>query len=367
MLSTLRSFAMTCALAALALPGAAQSAEGGAGTPAAAAPATGTPPAANAAPTRVEPACRVDKVRVHGPSLEGNLAGDDATRDVYVYLPPGYCKGFKRYPVIYYLHGYGVTADVYKDTVLKIPADTDAAMTAGKPQFIIVMPDAFTKLGGSFYANSPVIGDWETFIAKDLVAWVDSKYRTIRKREGRGLAGHSMGGYGTLRVGMKYPEVFAAIHAASSPAFELAPNAETTQKELARMKPDMKAESRGTSFSNMAKSAAWAPNPQKPPFYFDLPFDADGKAVPLVPEKWAANSPLLLVEQNVPALKSFRGVALDVGNQDGLQAANTQLDAALTRLGVPHEYEIYEGTHGNRIGARFIEKVLPFFAKHLTR
>ncbi len=139
---------------------------------------------------------------------------------------------------------------------------------------------------------------------------MDSRYRTIRKREGRGLAGHSMGGYGTLRVGMKYPDVFAAIYAASSPAFDLAPDAQATQKELARMTPDMKVESRGASFSNMAKSAAWTPNPQKPPFYFDLPFDAEGKAVPLVPEKWAANSPLLMVEQNVPALKRLRGVAL---------------------------------------------------------
>jgi enterochelin esterase-like enzyme len=342
MLKAFRSFAIGCVLAAAVLPCAALSAE------------------------QKAAAGQVEKVRVHGTALDGNLAGDDATRDVYVYLPPGYTKGSKRYPVIYYLHGYGVTADVYKDTVLKIPASTDAAMNAGTQQFIIVMPDAFTRLGGSFYANSPVIGDWETFIAKDLVAWVDRKYRTIRSREGRGLAGHSMGGYGTLRVGMKHPEVFAAIYAASSPAYEPAPNAEATKKELARMTPGIRAESRGTSFSIMAKSAAWAPNPQKPPFYFDLPFDADGKQVPLAAEKWAANSPLLLAGQNVPALKSFRGIALDVGDQDGLRDANSQLDAELTRLGVPHEYEVYEGTHGNKVGERFIGKVLPFFAKHLA-
>lgn len=342
MLKAIRSFAIACALSAAVLPCAVLAAE------------------------QQAPAGKVEKVRVHGAALDGNLAGDDATRDVYVYLPPGYGKGSKRYPVIYYLHGYGVTADVYKDVVLKIPASTDAAMNAGAQQFIIVMPDAFTRLGGSFYANSPVIGDWETFIAKDLVAWVDQKYRTIRGRDGRGLAGHSMGGYGTLRVGMKHPEVFAAIYAASSPAYDLAPDAEATKKELARMVPGIKAESRGTSFSIMAKSAAWVPNPQKPPFHFDLPFDADGKPVPLVAEKWAANSPLLLAEQNVPALKSFRGIALDVGDKDGLKDSNTQLDAALTRLNVPHTFEVYEGTHGDRIGARFIDKVLPFFAKHLT-
>jgi enterochelin esterase-like enzyme len=147
----------------------------------------------------------MEKSRVESPALAGNLQGNDAQRDVHVYLPPGYAKGNKRYPVVYFLHGYAVTADVYVNDVLKIPAATDAAMSAGTPEFIVVMPDAFTRFGGSFYGNSPVIGDWESWIAKDLVSWVDKKYRTVARREGRGLAGHSMGGYGTLRIGMKYP------------------------------------------------------------------------------------------------------------------------------------------------------------------
>jgi enterochelin esterase-like enzyme len=342
----IRSLVMLCAVGALVVTGVAPAAEGNA------AAAAG-------------PAGKVEKVRVHGSSLEGNLAGDDATRDVYVYLPPGYGKGRQRYPVIYFLHGFGVTAEVYKDAVLRIPAATDAVMGAGSPEFIIVMPDAFTRLGGSFYHSSPVIGDWETFIAKDLVAWVDSKYRTVARRDGRGLAGHSMGGYGTLNVGMRYPEVFAALYAMSSPALNLAPEAAATQTELKRMTPDMKAVPRGASFSNLAKSAAWAPNPLNPPFYFDLPFDTDGKPVPLVAEKWIANSPAVAVDQHVPALKSFRGLALDVGDQDGLREGNILLASALERRGVPHEFEVYEGTHGNKIGPRFIEKVLPFFARHL--
>src|SRR5690606_31842471 len=91
----------------------------------------------------------------------------------------------------------------------------------------------------------------------------------------------------------------------------------------------------------------------------------DGEALPLVQGKWAANSPLVTVDQHVPALNSFRGLSLDVGDEDGLEATNTQLAAALTRLGVPHGYEIYPGTHGNRVGERFIEKVLTFFEQHL--
>jgi S-formylglutathione hydrolase FrmB len=280
-------------------------------------------------------------------------------------VPPSYAKSKKRYPVIYFLHGYAVTADVYVNEVLKIPTATDAVMSSGAPEAIIVMPDAFTRFGGSFYSNSPTIGDWESFIAKDLVAWVDSHYRTLAKRESRGLSGHSMGGYGTLRIGMKYPQVFGALYAMSSALMMQAPGVETTKTQLARMTADLKSEVKNSANSMQAQASAWAPNPQNPPFYFDLPFDADGQPISLVAEKWIANSLLVTVDQNVPALKSFRAIALDVGNADGLSVNNTLFSEALRRLSVVHEYEVYEGTHGNRVGARFISNVLPFFAKHL--
>jgi S-formylglutathione hydrolase FrmB len=308
---------------------------------------------------------KLEKVRVNSPSLAGNLQGNDAERDVHVYLPPGYAQGSKRYPVIYFLHGYAVTADVYVTGVLNIPAAFDTAMSAGVLEAIIVLPDAFTRFGGSFYSNSPTIGDWESFIAKDLVAWVDSRYRTLARRESRGLSGHSMGGYGTMRIGMKYPQVFGALYAMSSALMMQAPTAESTKTQLARMTPDLKSESRSSTNGMQAQASAWAPNPQNPPFFFDLPFDADGKPVPLVAEKWTANSPLVMVDQFVPALKSYRGILMDVGNADGLAASNTLFAAALKRLGIAHEYEIYEGTHGNRVGARFASQGLGFFAKHL--
>ena len=313
-----------------------------------------------------QPAGTLEKIRVHGPALAGNLQGNDATRDVHVYLPPGYAGSNKRYPVVYFLHGYAVTADIYVNDVLRIPASTDAAMAAGAREVIVVMPDAFTRFGGSFYSNSPTIGDWETFIAKDLVAHIDGRYRTLAKRESRGLSGHSMGGYGTLRIGMKHPEVFAALYAMSSAAdTRTPPDAEASKTQHERMKGEIKAEPRSMSNGALAQASAWAPNPQKPPYFLDLPFDADGKPVPLVAERFIANSPLVMVDQNVPALKSYRGIMLDVGDQDGLQAGNARFAEALTRLGVSHQYEVYEGTHGNKIGARFVENVLPFFEKHL--
>jgi len=307
----------------------------------------------------------LQQISVNSPSLEGNLNGDSADRDVYVYLPEGYADTDKRYPVVYFLHGYAVDAAVYVNNVLNLPGSVDEA---GINEFILVMPDAFNKYGGSMYSNSPVIGDWERWIANDLVTYIDSHYRTISERESRGLSGHSMGGYGTLRIGMKYPDVFGALYAMSSCCLlNNAPSQERVEAELSRMTEGFEFYQSGTFANSMqAQAAAWAPNPDNPPYFIDLPF-RDGEELPLVQRKWTANSPLVFVDQYVPALQQYRGIFLDVGDEDGLEATNTLFDAALTRLGVEHGYEVYAGNHGNRVGQRFIDNVLPFFATHLNR
>ena len=156
----------------------------------------------------------VEQVKVHGKSLEANLEGDSPDRDVFVYLPPSYATDTnRRYPVVYFLHGYSVHAERYWN-LMTVPATADKQMDAGTVrEFILVHPDAYTIYSGSMYSNSPTTGDWEAYITHDLVDYIDSHYRTIAGRDSRGLAGHSMGGYGTLRIGMKHPEVYSAIYA----------------------------------------------------------------------------------------------------------------------------------------------------------
>ena len=113
-----------------------------------------------------------------------------------------------------------------------------------------------------------------------------------------------------------------------------------------------------------AQAAAWAPNPMNPPQYFDLP-TKDGVVQPLIAAKWVANSPLVMVDQYVPNLKQYRAIAIDVGDADPLGAANKDLDQSLTRLGIGHTFEVYEGNHTSRVRERFETKVIPFFAEHL--
>lgn len=224
---------------------------------------------------------------------------------------------------------------------------------------ILVFPDAFTVYDGSMFSSSPTTGDWETYIAEDLVAHIDSRYRTIANRGVRGLAGHSMGGYGTVRIGMKHPEVFSALYAMSSCCLMNDP------QRLLPGAPANRPPSPALAKALFAQAAAWAPDTLNPPKYFDLP-TKNGELQPLTAAKWTANSPLVMVDQYVPGLKAYRAIAIDVGTKDPFLATNTQLDQALTRLGVAHSFETYDGNHGNRITARFAARVLPFFSGKLA-
>jgi enterochelin esterase-like enzyme len=153
---------------------------------------------------------KFEKITVHGKSLEGNLEGDSPDRDVLVYMPPSYATNpNRRYPVVYFLHGYGIGAQAQWNA-MTVPQSVDAALAAGAKEMILVLPDSFTVHNGSMYSTSPTTGDWETFMAEELVAYIDGHYRTVATRASRGLAGHSMGGYGAFRIGMKHPEVPAA-------------------------------------------------------------------------------------------------------------------------------------------------------------
>lgn len=308
----------------------------------------------------------LEQARVFGPSLAGNLDGDDPEREVFVYLPPGYHDTDKRYPVIYFLHGYAATAEIYAAGVLGLPGSADKAIAAGTEATIIVLPDASTIYGGSMYSNSPTIGDWETFISDELTTYIDEHYRTIAKRESRGLSGHSMGGYGTVRIGMKRPDTFAVLYAMSACCLlNQAPEQEAVEAQITRMAEGSIKNAGGFSNAMQAQASAWAPNPDNAPYFFDLPF-FDGEALPLVQNKWIANSPLIFVDQYVPGLKQYKAIKLDVGDKDSLSVSNAQLDAALTRLGVKHGFEVYDGDHGNRIGQRFLEELLPFFSEYLV-
>jgi S-formylglutathione hydrolase len=313
----------------------------------------------------------VERIKVHGRALEGNLEGDSPDRDVMVYLPPSYkTMTRQRYPVIYLLHGFTDDTDHWWGIVphfVSVPRAMDKALERGvSKEMILVMPNAYTRYLGSMYSSSPATGDWEEYVANELVTYIDAHYRTIPDVNSRGLAGHSMGGYGTVRIGMKRPDVFSGIYAMSACCLSpgRAPDAERGRRaEQVRSPEEVKDLDFGMK-AMFASAAAWSPNPRNPPLYLDLP-TRDGQPRPEVLAKWAANAPLAMIDQHIAHLKRLRAVAFDVGTKDRLAPGSKSLDEILTSYEIPHTYETYEGDHVNRVEERLETKVFAFFSDRL--
>jgi S-formylglutathione hydrolase len=315
----------------------------------------------------------VEHITVHGKALEGNLEGDSPDRDVTVYLPPSYARDQnRRFPVIYLLHGYGGRDNTFTERLASLQESADRLGSA--PFFsepIVVMPNAFTLHKGSMYSSSQTIGDWERFIADDLVGYIDGHYRTLPARVSRGLAGHSMGGYGALRIGMKRPDVFMSLYIMSACCLSANRNPRPdaiAAAEAIKTREQAEEAARAPGFgpsTTLASAAAWSPNPKNPPLFLDLPVK-DGKVRPDIVAKWVANSPLEMLEQHAEGLKSYYAIAVEIGTMDTLLASNKQLHEALTRLRIPHSYEEYDGDHTNRVRERIERNVLPFFSKNLV-
>ncbi|MBB6251127.1 alpha/beta hydrolase [Nitrospirillum iridis] len=311
----------------------------------------------------------VDHIKVHGAALEGSLEGDAAGRDVFVLLPPGYAAHpHKRYPVLYALHGYSIGAAQWMAEI-HVPQTVEGAFAQGAREMIVVLPDAKTVHNGSMYSGSVTTGDFETFIARDLVGYIDAHYRTIAARESRGLAGHSMGGYGTARIGMRHADVFGALYMLSPCCLSpRTPGAVDPATEAALEAVKTPADSAALPFmarAQLATAAAWSPNPLNPPLYLDLPVK-DGAARPDVLAKWAANAPLTFIDQYVGALRRYRAIAIDVGDQDGLRVDAAKLHEALDAYHIPNTFEIYPGTHTSHVAFRIQDQVLPFFSRTLN-
>ena len=319
----------------------------------------------------------VEHIKVHGTSLEGNLEGDAVDRDVIVFLPPGYEKDSKRhYPVVYALHGYSIGAEQWTHEI-HVPQTIEGAFAQGEKDMIVVLPDSKTIYNGSMYSSSATTGDFEKFISHDLVAYIDAHYRTIPDRQSRGLVGHSMGGYGASRIGMKHPDVFGALYIMSpccmspmggsaTPDEQQKDRAIANEKKVAAAKSpaDLAAQSPGFAAAQFATAAAWAPDPKNPPLYFDLP-TKDGVPQPEILAKFTANSPLSFVDQYIGNLKQYRAIAMDVGDQDGLRFDAAKLHNILDSYGIANSFEIYSGTHTSAVAVRFQNYVMPFFSKNL--
>lgn len=309
---------------------------------------------------------------LYSANLENDM-GESPTRALSVYLPPGYEQGGQRYPVIYYLHGFLNNHTLWPQMVEVL--DYAIASRRIRP-FILVVSDQRTTYDGSFYSNSGLYGNWEDFTAFDLVSYMDSHYRTLPDPGSRGITGHSMGGYGALKLAMRHPDIFGSVYALSPGALtivrEYGPNSDT-YSDLAKIQTVEALQQTYFPKVIVAFAKSWSPNPDNPPFYCDIPFEIEGEqwvARPDVLAKWHANMPLHMIEAHLENLKKLRAIKLDWGRNAG-ERFTQQCDMFSQRLenaGITHFAEEYIGTHTSGIftrDGRVPNDMLPFFETYL--
>lgn len=308
-----------------------------------------------------------------------NPGGENPTRRVSVYLPPDYETTSNRYPVIYFLHGFSWSdslqfANDHLDKLL------DKAIFNGKIRpVIVVVPDHYTLYRGSFYTNSELTGNWADFTAKELVKFIDGKYRTLSDAESRGITGHSMGGYGSIKIGMMFPEVFSCVYALSPGLLgfykEFGPYGDGYR--IAQSTPTREELLQGHRFFGnvvVALGQAFSPNLNKPPFFADLPFSYVDNHLIIdykVLEQWNRHSPIEMVDSYLENLKKLNAIKFDWGRNeefDHIPLTCNIFSQKLENLGIIHFAEEYIGTHGNKVytdDGRVITDMLPFFNEYL--
>jgi len=355
------------------------------------------------------------EIVIPAPSLSDNLLGDPSEQPVSIYLPPSYdSSSDKRYPVVYLLHGFTGTnrtwmIDPDGPDLKPVPGSAngnyqhegvlqserlDSIMAAGiVPELIIVAPNGRNTYKHSFYVNSPVTGNWEDYVVEDVVGFIDAHFRTIPTASSRGIAGHSGGGNGALYLAMRHPQVFASVYAmspcCSGANFSLPSLVATETGEPNQFWQDvytsigslssldqlpMVFTDRPEDFyrnAELAAAAAFAPNPDRPPFYGDYLFELrEGHLVrnENAYERRMDHSVYRLIEKHEDALRSLRGMFIDWGEHEmePLALGNAEFVEALALRRIPYISEIYAGGyHGNMITERLESRGLKFFAETL--
>lgn len=307
--------------------------------------------------------------RIRSEALVGNALNDPTERELYLYLPPGYAreKDERRYPVVYCLTGFTgrgqmlLNAQSFSPNLAERMEKLLASGAAS--EMILVMPDCFTRLGGSQYLNSTATGRYEDYLVNEIVSFVDARYRTVAAPGGRALMGKSSGGYGALIHAMRHPDIFglAASHSGDC-YFEYCYLADFP-KTIKAIKGDpagfierfWREEKKGKNdvpaLNILAMSACYAPDPTAAaPLGFQLPFDlTSGEINWAVWERWLEHDPVRLVEKYADNLRRLKLLYVDAGTRDefALDLGARVLCERLRAANVPFLHEEYDDGHFN--------------------
>jgi len=308
-------------------------------------------------------------------ALRDNPLGDPARREIPVYLPPGYERSGRRYPVIYWLHGFtgtGLAATNYHPWVPSLPELIDRVIGEGAPPAILVMADGWTTYGGSQYINSTATGRYEDAV-KELVTYIDTYYRTMASRNHRGVNGKSSGGYGALVVAMRNPQLFGAVASHSGDMYFEACYQPFFWKDLDHMRkhggldgflkafreaPKKPDDMMHAAMNSVAMAMAYSPNPESP-YGFDPVVDPEsGELIESVWTRWLEWDPVSLVERYAENLRAMRMIYFECGSRDqyNLHHGARILHRRMERLGIRHEYQEFDDDH-SAVNYRYVESL----------
>ncbi len=311
-------------------------------------------------------------VQVNSEGLKVNMFNDAATRNISVYLPPGYDDNSERYyPVIYLLSGEKETNSEWFRTRgdKNLVEILDKKINSGTINPVIVVAvDGRNKLQGCWYTNSQVTGNWEDFVVNDVVAFVDQNFRSLPFAAGRGIAGNSMGGYGALKLATKHPDMFSAVYAMNAFIdFKTVFNDTIIWKANVQTAMDADKFPTTDEFANrlLAMSAAFTPDINTPPCYGQLPFLAPGKTNDAA-SQWLNQDPMQMISSNTENLKQLKSLVLDCNIINKNIILNNNYSRALTASNIDHKFLQYKENSEEDILQRVQDFMLPLFSEYLS-
>jgi len=348
------------------------------------------------------------KTKIPAPSLANAILETPSEQPVAIYFPPSYETSKKRYPVVYILPGFTTDVTEYTDGIsyqgLNIQESLDQLINQNTiKEFITVVVHGRNFMGGSFYVNSPVTGNWRDYVIKDVVGYVDKNYRTINNKSSRALAGNSMGGFGAFHIGMQHEDTFSSIYSVAPAMFDenglddhdFFSRFEKIRQHMKKLnewkklsneagevafREYIKTLSKSKKFDDFMEMLFWSyatamvPNPANKVPYIDYPFSVVDRKLSTndtVLKKYQAgfgamNENIKRFEKN---LKSMKSLTIHYGQNEGYKWIRRGALYASNRLHqhrIPHTLKSDKGGHADNYRERLEKDVFPTLSDALV-